>query len=335
MSFIKKLGEQVGGGIIGMGMGMLDEAIMGNSRRRKQIEQQKKLTDINVAAQKDLMSLAQEQQLQMWKDTSYSAQMEQLANAGLNPALIYGGAGAGVTGTIGGGSVGTGQASTEAEQKQAQTQAQAMGLQMAKVGAEIEVLKSQAEKNKADAEFTGGAKTEETKAITTLNKLNADILTSERNIRFDLIKTQAQKANEELRILINDADISDETKIDQVLKYKAEVKETIVNILNKVAATELTKRQIDEIDEKIEIAWYNAASGRLQAEKISIGQVLGKIVEQSGLSKDVEETINGLIPDFNVENAVNIGREAGEKTRQWFYDNLSDKAIINRIKGNK
>ena len=82
------------------------------------------------------------------------------------------------------------------------------------------------------------------------------------------------------------------------------------NILNKVAATELTKRQIDEIDEKIEIAWYNAASGRLQAEKISIGQVLGKIVEQSGLSKDVEETVNGLIPDFNVENAVNIGREA-------------------------
>ena len=145
MSFIKKLGEQIGGGIVGMGMGMLDEAIMGNSRRRNQIEQQKKLTDINVAGQKELMNLAQEQQLQMWKDTSYAAQMEQLANAGLNPALIYGQAGAGVTGTIGGGSVGTGQASTDAEQKQAQTQAQAMGLQMAKVGAEIEVLKSQAE----------------------------------------------------------------------------------------------------------------------------------------------------------------------------------------------
>lgn len=335
MSFIKKLGEQVGGGIIGTGMGMLDEAISGSSRRRKQVEQQKKLTDINVAAQKDLMSLAQEQQLQMWKDTSFSAQMRELANAGLNPALIYGGGGEGVTGTIGGGGVGTGQASTEAEQKTAQTQAQALGLQMAKTSAEIDVLKSQAEKNKADADYTGGAKTEETKAIATLNELNADILATERDVRFDLIRTQARKANEELRILINDADISDEVKIDKILQYKAEVKETIVNILNKVAETELTKRQIDEIDEKIEIAWYNAASGRLQAEKISIGQVLGKIAEKSGLSKEVEGAINDLIPDFTVENVVNIGKEAGGKTRKWIYDNLSDRAIIDRIKGNK
>lgn len=163
MSFIKKLGEQVGGGIIGMGMGMLDEAIMGNSRRRKQVEQQKKLTDINVAAQKDLMSLAQEQQLQMWKDTSYSAQMEQLANAGLNPALMYSGAGAGVTGTVGGGSVGTGQAADESQQKTAEMQAQAMGLQMAKTSAEIEVLKSQAEKNRADADLSGSQTTTEEK----------------------------------------------------------------------------------------------------------------------------------------------------------------------------
>lgn len=155
MSFIKKLGEQVGGGMVGMGMGMLDEAIMGNSRRRNQIEQQKKLTDINVAGQKELMSLAQEQQLQMWKDTSYAAQMEQLANAGLNPALIYGGAGAGVTGTVGGGGIGTGEAANEAQQKTADMQAQAMGLQMAKTSAEIEVMKSQAEKNRAEAGLSG------------------------------------------------------------------------------------------------------------------------------------------------------------------------------------
>lgn len=336
MSFIKTLGQQVGSGIVGTGMGMLDEAIMGNSRRKKQVEQQKKLTDINVAGQGQLMDKAQQQQLEMWDATNYTAQMEQMRKAGLNPALMYaGGGGEGTTGSIGGGGVGTGSASSEAEQKQAQNAQQGMALQMAKMGAEIKVMEAQAKKLEADAEYTGGAKTEETKAIATLNQINADVLSTERDVRFELIKTKANQAKEELQVMMNNAEISNETKIDQILQYKANVKETITNILEKVAKTELTERQINEIDQKIEIAWYNAASGRMQAEKISLGQVLGKVIEQSGLSKDVTDTINDLIPNLSVNKAVDIGREAGEKTRKWMYDNLSDKAIIDRFGGKK
>lgn len=336
MSFIKTLGQQVAGGIVGTGMGMLDEAIMGDSRRKKQVEQQKKLTDINVAGQGQLMDKAQQQQLEMWDATNYTAQMEQMRKAGLNPALMYaGGGGEGTTGSIGGGGVGTGSASNEAEQMHAQNAKQGMALQMAKMGAEIKVMEAQAKKLEADAEFTGGAKTEETKAIATLNQINADVLSTERDVRFELIKTKANQAKEELQVMMNNAEISNETKIEQILQYKANVKETITNILEKVARTELTERQINEIDQKIEIAWYNAASGRMQAEKISLGQVLGKVIEQSGLSKDVTDTINDLIPDLRVDKAVDIGREAGEKTRKWIYDNLSDKAIIDRFGGKK
>ena len=36
----------------------------------------------------------------MWKDTNYSAQMEELKKAGLNPGLLYGMSGGGAT-TIG------------------------------------------------------------------------------------------------------------------------------------------------------------------------------------------------------------------------------------------
>lgn len=155
MSFIGMLGAQVGSAAIGQGMGMLDEALFGNRRRRKQLEQQQKLTDINVAAQEGLMDKAQEQQLEMWDATNYAAQMEQLRKAGLNPALIYaGGGGQGTTGTIGGGGVGAGTASTEAEQKQAEAAQQGMGLQMAKLAAEVKVMEAQAKKLEADAKLS-------------------------------------------------------------------------------------------------------------------------------------------------------------------------------------
>lgn len=153
MSFIKTLAEQVGGGIIGQGMGMLDEAINGDRRRRKQIEQQQKLTDISTEQQMDLMREQKQHQLDMWNETNYVAQMEHMKNAGLNPSMIYGtgGSGAGVAGTVGGANSGSGKASSESEQAMAMNQAKAMGLQMAKTSAEIKVLESQAEKNKADA----------------------------------------------------------------------------------------------------------------------------------------------------------------------------------------
>ena len=50
---------------------------------------------MQVAGNKELMDLGHKQQMQMWEDTNYAAQREQLRKAGLNPAMIYGGGGEG------------------------------------------------------------------------------------------------------------------------------------------------------------------------------------------------------------------------------------------------
>ena len=96
--FGNQLTEQLGsvatggiGAVAGMGLNMLDEALFGKKRRKQQLEQQQKLTDMQVAGNKELMDLGHKQQMQMWEDTNYAAQREQLRKAGLNPAMIYGG----------------------------------------------------------------------------------------------------------------------------------------------------------------------------------------------------------------------------------------------------
>ena len=81
-------------------------------------------------------------ELQMWQDTNYSAQIDQMKKAGVNPALLYGQSGGG--GTTTGGSTpginGTGAPSGGGEI----LAMQGMGLQTQMMQANIELAKSQA-----------------------------------------------------------------------------------------------------------------------------------------------------------------------------------------------
>lgn len=142
---------------ISAGMGLLGGAVNaldigGNRRRDKQIEQQKKLTDMQTDANKDLAKYGMGISKEMFEATGYGAQRKQMEDAGLNPALMYGHAGAGgSTASAGAGSAGMGQASDEASQKMASTQAQGMALQLAKLKSEVDINKASAEKLSAEA----------------------------------------------------------------------------------------------------------------------------------------------------------------------------------------
>ena len=54
MSIIENLWNSTGGAVVGQAMNWVDEALFGNKRRKQQIEQQEKLTDIQVQANKEL-----------------------------------------------------------------------------------------------------------------------------------------------------------------------------------------------------------------------------------------------------------------------------------------
>ena len=109
-----------------------------------QIEQQKKLNELQTAQNKELYDY-------QYNKTTPSERVRLYKEAGLNPALIYGmGGGSGTTATMGSG--GGSQASNTAQMRTNNIAAAQMGLQMAKLQSEIDVNKSVAEANKANAE---------------------------------------------------------------------------------------------------------------------------------------------------------------------------------------
>jgi hypothetical protein len=142
-------------------MGLLD--VGGNRLRRKQIEQQQKLTDIQVEAQKELADYGMGISKEMFEYTGYGAQRRQMEEAGLNPALMYGHAGAGgSTMAVSAGNVSGAHASDEAALKQAQIAQQGMALQLAKLSSEIAVNKATAKEKEANAELISEKKVTET-----------------------------------------------------------------------------------------------------------------------------------------------------------------------------
>ncbi len=147
-------GKQALGQVIGMGLNWADEALFGNKRRKEQIKQQKKLTDIQIEAQKELADYGMGISKEMFEATGYAAQRRQMEEAGLNPALMYGHAGAGgSTMSASAGNVSGGHASDEAALKQAQIAQQGMALQLAKLSSEIAVNKATAKEKEANAEL--------------------------------------------------------------------------------------------------------------------------------------------------------------------------------------
>lgn len=151
-SLLGGVGEQ-----IGFGLGELT----GYNKKiaERQVKQQQKLTDQQVAAQKELAQNAKELEYQQWLDTNYSAQVEQLKKAGLNPALVYGSAGeGGTTGAGGQGAATGGHASDEASRKLANIQNAELGLRLGRQKAEIENIKADTMQKKAEAKTTEGSR---------------------------------------------------------------------------------------------------------------------------------------------------------------------------------
>lgn len=164
----EQAGIQAAGQLAGTAMGML----AGGIENKRQLKQQKKLNKMNFEQHKLYTDYNTKAQMEMWERTNYKAQMDQLKKAGLNPALMYEGGGAG----------GTTQAATGGEAQATATrgtetiQGMGMGLQMGMMQAQLRLINAQAKKAEADAELTAGAQTGNIEADTENKILQAIIL---------------------------------------------------------------------------------------------------------------------------------------------------------------
>lgn len=143
---------------IGTAAGSVFGSLMGNKMQQDQFGNQltlmKKQHEYNEAS----ANAAQKRAYEMWENTNYAAQIEQMKKANLSPGLMYGQAGAG-GGTVSG-AQGQGTSQPMDRSVEMKLKGQELGLQLANLASQIKLNESQANKNNAEANKTAGVDTE-------------------------------------------------------------------------------------------------------------------------------------------------------------------------------
>lgn len=256
---------------LGMAAGTAANTIFGlmlqGHNDRRQLRQQKKLNEQQLMFDRQKMDYQQQLGLELWRQTNYPAQIEQLKAAGLNPALLYGmgGAGGATVGGAGGGISAPGAPAGGNE---------ILGLQM--LGAQKALIEAQTEKTQAEAGKIKGVDTEEAqtriasltqgiqnqKAAERLTKIQGNIAEIEELIQTgsyeDVISTihyTARQAHQTLGILTNEREISDATKDEKVHLVEGElIGLGLANELKR-AGIALTEEQTKKVTADVAQGW--------------------------------------------------------------------------------
>lgn len=167
---IAQLGMQTVNKAADTAIGML----LGKWNDKRQLKQQEQLQNLQIEGQKKLTDYNTSKQLQMWKDTNYKAQVEELKKAGLNPGLIYGmSGGGGTTANISPGNVSGGQAPTGGREIQDMI---GMGLQYQLLAAQKANIEADTKLKETEATKKGGVDTANIQADTENKILQSVIL---------------------------------------------------------------------------------------------------------------------------------------------------------------
>ena len=173
--------------------------------RKRQMKQNRELAEIQQKNNLAIMAKQNEYQMKMWENTNASAQVEQYKKAGLNVGLMYGGSGQGGQSQLGSTSGGAGQGQAGGQVHGMEIQ---QAMQMAMLQSQLEVNKSIASKNNAEAEKTKGVDTEETiskieqlKQITTNAKVQEAIMRYEEKIKEIEANVNKQTEDEQINNL--------------------------------------------------------------------------------------------------------------------------------------
>lgn len=279
-AFLGALAQQAAGQATGGAIAMGIQRLGVNYDNRKQREQASALQDIQIAGEKQLMDYQNSKQLQMWKDTSYGAQKDQMKQAGINPALMYGMGGGGGQ-SIGGGmpSVSGGGAQSPGTSKAA---ANGMGIltsaQIGLINAQADAAKSQAELNRSQVPnqpLTG----ENIKSDTALKNTQAQSITQGiQNQKAQQLLTESQTKAVNLA-----NDITAASKYDQIATYGANLEKTINEVKTGLAESQVAEATVNE---KIQ---------QIKAE--AVGAVLDNVLkgtQNDKLKQDIKASIRQL-----------------------------------------
>lgn len=284
---IGQLALQAGSQAIGAGMGLA----LQKQQDRRQLRQQDKLLYQQQGYNKEMTEFNRMQQMKMWEDTNYSAQMEQLRKAGLNPGLLYGmGGGGGQSSNINTGQVGGAHAPVGGGEVGMGMQ---LGLQTAMQAAQIENLKANTKKTNVEADKTAGVDTELTKTQTAslsqgikneqiresilkwednLKRIESNIAEQTSGDRMGMIVSLADQAAIMSEMMIRDNDIAQETKQSKIDEIKAR---SIGAIIQNDATAQSILQKWKELELKGQEINIKAFEAQLKAEYPGVFNVVG------------------------------------------------------------
>lgn len=255
------------------GMGLINNAsnlAFGKAIQRQNLKGQKKALEQQNAAQMDI-----------WNKTNYGPQVEQMKKAGINPGLLYGMGGQG--GQTGAGTANTSGAGEPEKIMDMQSiaqmrllEAQAKNLdadtadKLRKAG-ESPAGKVDIENVQAGTENLKATKTK-TEAETALVKLNTGLAEIEKEYqgrtledRISAVDTQLVTMTNELKVLENEVDVSNETKATRIAQVKADYAITLLQGEAIAQGIRLSRAQIRKIDAEITTMFKDAETNRLNA----------------------------------------------------------------------
>lgn len=271
-------GALTGGAMTGLSM------IGQNRRNRRAFRQQKKLMDLQMQNQMGLNQQGHQLAMDMWNQTNYGAQVEHMKEAGLNPALMYGQAGAGgQTGSGSGGSAAGGGAPA----------IQPMDMQNMLIGAQISKLNAETkniEKDTSVKDYTIGniiASTDDLKAKAKLSDAQRNIYRLEYEFGKDSYDNRLKQIGADLGNATIELDLMKE-QFDYLVQTSMYDAIKTANESEKIATeNKLTRKELNAFEKvlglkikEVNIQEFNADTNKMNAWtnelKVAIDKELGK-----------------------------------------------------------
>lgn len=314
MGFIEQLGSQAAAGIMGI-------ALQGHNDRRQK-EQQQDLQNMQIRGNKEMMDYSMLKQMEMWKNTNFSAQIAQMKAAGLSPGLIYGMKGGGgiTTGSPQGNVAG---ATAPVGGQEIQTMiGQGMNLQL--MEAQKQLIQAQAENVKADTANkpkTGEqieattlnllqgvesqkAQQELTQVQTRINQIDEWIKNKSKEDAADLIMWQAQKTLSEVEQIFRNNTITKATQ-ENIIEMVA------VELTAKYIQNDLTQAQITTEKGKPALQTAQTQLSQEQAKKTATDIIQGYLAlginQQNANTQEAQQKTNAFVNDISEKTKLGVG----------------------------
>lgn len=282
-NFVEALKTQGGQATANLAGGILGQAwgqIWAKANDRRQLRQQERLQNLQIEGTKNLTDYQYAKELQMWKDTNYQAQAQQMRLAGLNPGLMYGMSGGGGTTT---GSSGMGVTGAQAPSGGGELAAGAgMGMmaasQLKLMQAQKENIEADTEQKKVEAAKTAGVDTELagtqiqslaqginnakaqealTKVQTQLNETELQIKNATAEQAIAMVSQQSQLAEQAIRAAVRENKLGYDTFEDRVKMVNAQLIGQLVGNTLTQAKTRLTEAEIKQVQQNIQNSLIN------------------------------------------------------------------------------